>query len=123
MTASLTSALKSLPQVRVGRIVCGEKGEPVAEAALKHGVYRMCKKAGLRERSWHSARHYPERRIIPRRPVHAVVSGLDEKRTRDNQRPSRKVMSASPGRYRPGLCPEGEVRARALSLSFRSACR
>jgi hypothetical protein len=28
-----------------------------AEAALKHGVYRMCKKAGLRERSWHSARH------------------------------------------------------------------
>ena len=57
MTASLTAALKALSQVRVGRIVCGEKGEPVAEAALKHGVYRMCKKAGLRERSWHSARH------------------------------------------------------------------
>jgi integrase len=51
MTASLISALKSLSQVRVGRIVCADKGEPVAEAALKHGVYRMCKKAGLRERS------------------------------------------------------------------------
>ncbi|HEY0705764.1 MAG TPA: site-specific integrase [Polyangia bacterium] len=57
MTASLVAALKALPQVRVGRVVCGPKGEPVAEAALKHGIYRVCRRAGLREWSWHALRH------------------------------------------------------------------
>jgi hypothetical protein len=46
--------------------------------------------------------HYPDRRIIPRRQRRAVaklgISGPDEHRTRDNQRASRKVRSASPGR-------------------------
>ena len=47
----------ALPQVRVGRVVCGTEGVPVAEAALKHGVYRVCRLAGLPARSWHSLRH------------------------------------------------------------------
>jgi len=46
MTASLMSALKALPQVRVGRVICSATGEPVAEAVLKHGVYRVCRLAG-----------------------------------------------------------------------------
>ncbi|HEY0714667.1 MAG TPA: tyrosine-type recombinase/integrase [Polyangia bacterium] len=57
MTAALMGALKALPQVRVGRVVCSGRGEPVAEAALKHGIYRVCRRAGLRERSWHALRH------------------------------------------------------------------
>lgn len=57
MTASLVSALKALPQVRVGRVICAAAGEPVAEAVLKHGVYRVCRLAGLPERSWHTLRH------------------------------------------------------------------
>jgi integrase len=57
MTAALVAALKALPQVRVGRVVCGQGGEPVAEAALKHGIYRVCRRAGLRQRSWHAVRH------------------------------------------------------------------
>jgi integrase len=57
MTAALVAALKALPQVRVGRVVRGPQGEPVAEAALKHGIYRVCRRAGLRERSWHALRH------------------------------------------------------------------
>jgi hypothetical protein len=29
----------------------------VAEAALKHGIYRVCRRAGLPQRSWHAVRH------------------------------------------------------------------
>jgi integrase len=57
MTASLLSALKAGACVRVGRVVCGEAGEPVTEMALKHGVYRVCRRAGLPARSWHALRH------------------------------------------------------------------
>jgi integrase len=57
MTASLSTALRALPQVRVGRVVCGSDGAHVAEAALKHGVYRVCRRAGLPGRSWHTLRH------------------------------------------------------------------
>jgi integrase len=57
MTASLSTALRALPQVRVGRVVCGSDGAHVAEAALKHGVYRVCRRAGLPARSWHTLRH------------------------------------------------------------------
>jgi hypothetical protein len=32
-------------------------GSPVAEAVLKHGIYKVCRRAGLPERSWHSLRH------------------------------------------------------------------
>jgi integrase len=57
MTAALTSALRALPRVRVGRVVCGADGEPLSETALKHGIYRLCRLAGLPERSWHALRH------------------------------------------------------------------
>ena len=57
MTASLLLARRALTQVRVGRVVCGPDGDPVAEAALKDGVYRVCRQAGLPERSWHTLRH------------------------------------------------------------------
>ena len=57
LTGALMSALKALPQVRVGRVVCGAEGSPVAEAALKDGNYKVCGRAGLPPRSWHSLRH------------------------------------------------------------------
>ena len=57
MTAALASALKSGARVRVGRVVCGADGEPIGETALKHGVYRVCRRAGLPARSWHALRH------------------------------------------------------------------
>lgn len=57
MTGPLVSALKELSQVRVGRVVCGGEGVPVAEAALKHGIYRVCRRAKLPGRSWHTLRH------------------------------------------------------------------
>jgi integrase len=57
LTGALAAALKALPQVRVGRLICGPEGSPVAEAVLKHGIYKVCRRAGLPERSWHSLRH------------------------------------------------------------------
>lgn len=57
LTSAILSTLKSLPQVRRGRVICTPNGEPVAEAALKHGIYRVCRRAGLPERGWHSLRH------------------------------------------------------------------
>ena len=59
------NAIKGLAQVRVGRVICEPDGQPVAEAALKHGVYRVCRRAGLPERSWHTLRHYAESLIMP----------------------------------------------------------
>ncbi len=40
LTGALAAALKALPQVRVGRLICGPEGSPVAEAVLKHGIYK-----------------------------------------------------------------------------------
>jgi integrase len=57
LTSAILSTLKSLPQVRRGRVICTPNGEPVAEAALKHGIYRVCRRAGLPERGWHALRH------------------------------------------------------------------
>jgi integrase len=57
MTGSLVSALKEMSRVKVGRVVCGDEGIPVAEAALKHGIYRVCRRAKLPGRSWHTLRH------------------------------------------------------------------
>ena len=44
----LTGALKALPQVRVGRLICGPEGSPVAEAVLKHGIYKAAAVLGFR---------------------------------------------------------------------------
>jgi integrase len=57
MTGPLVSALREMSRVRVGRVVCGGEGIPVAEAALKHGIYRVCRRAKLPGRSWHTLRH------------------------------------------------------------------
>jgi integrase len=57
VTEPLVSALRGLAHVRTGRVVCGVDGLPVLETALKHGIYRLCRRAGLQERSWHALRH------------------------------------------------------------------
>ncbi len=84
---------------------------------------RLWAKALPRHVRFHDLRHYPASRITPRRRRQSGVACLGERGTRDNQRLSRKVRSASPGLKRFGTCPEEAMRARAFSLSRRSACR
>lgn len=57
LTSELLAELKALPQIRRGRVICNVDGKPVAEAALKHRIYRIFRGAGLRERGWHVLRH------------------------------------------------------------------
>lgn len=57
MTGSLLSVLNVGAPVRVGRVVRGATGDAIGETALKHGVYRVCRRAGLPDRSWHALRH------------------------------------------------------------------
>ncbi len=57
MTGTLHSALSALAHVRRGRVFVESSGEPVSEGLTKHRIYRICRMAGLPERSWHCLRH------------------------------------------------------------------
>jgi len=103
-------------------------GEPLCGDAISRVFRRSRDRARLpREATFHCLRHYPDCRIIPRRQAEAPysrrISVSDAHWTRDNQRLSRKVRSASSGRKRPGTCPEELVCARAFSFRRRSAWR
>jgi hypothetical protein len=101
------------------------------EAAVRDPVARA---AVLRAFGWGDRRKleiveirpYPAHRITPRRwgEVHAPPrdQAPSDRSMRNNQSFSRKPRSASSGRKRPGLSPEGRVRAMAFSLRRKSAC-
>lgn len=58
MTETLHDALRRLPAVREGLVVRGVLGEAKNEEnQVKNLMYRVCRKAGLPERGWHSLRH------------------------------------------------------------------
>ena len=58
MTATLHGALTSLATIRRGRVVRAPGGEDISEGLVKgHRAYRICRLAGLPERSWHTLRH------------------------------------------------------------------
>src|SRR5262249_4534564 len=58
MTEAVSSAVKSLDHVRSGLVIRDLEGEANSdENQLKNLMYRLCRKAGLPERGWHSLRH------------------------------------------------------------------
>jgi len=57
MTSTLIAALKALEVVRVGYVVRNDDGEPLTDGQTTHAVRRICRKAGLPERGWHSLRY------------------------------------------------------------------
>lgn len=58
MTDRLDGALRALPVVREGFVVRGILGEAKNEEnQVKNLMYRVCRKAGLPERGWHTLRH------------------------------------------------------------------
>jgi integrase len=56
MTERLLDALRSLPVVRTGRVVLPD-GEALTDGRTTHAIYRICRRAGLPERAWHTLRH------------------------------------------------------------------
>lgn len=57
LTPRLVEAIRSLPQIRKGRIVRGEDGEPITESIARNHMHRICRRAGLPEHLWHTGRH------------------------------------------------------------------
>lgn len=57
MTPTLHAALKSLDVVRTGYVVRNQDGTPKSDGVCASVIYRICRRAGLPERSWHVLRH------------------------------------------------------------------
>jgi integrase len=58
MTPHLLASLLAMPHMRRGPVVVAADGVAITEGRLKgHGIYRVCRLAGLPERSWHALRH------------------------------------------------------------------
>jgi integrase len=57
MTPRLAAHLRSVPRIHAGRVVANDASEPMTDTLSKHGIYRVCRIAGLPERAWHVLRH------------------------------------------------------------------
>jgi integrase len=57
MTSTVLAALKGLDVVRTGFVVRNLDGKPMRDGQTTHTIRRICRRAGLPERGWHSLRH------------------------------------------------------------------
>ena len=57
MTPLLYSVLQSLQVVRTGYVVRNMDGTQVSDSQARDEMYRICRRAGLPERGWHTLRH------------------------------------------------------------------
>jgi hypothetical protein len=57
MTPRLLAALKSLDVVRTGYVIRSRDGAPKTDGEVASALGRICVRAGLPERSWHTLRH------------------------------------------------------------------
>jgi len=57
MTDTLLAALKALEVVRTGNVIRNPDGTPIRDAQTSHATYRICVRAGLPKKGWHTLRH------------------------------------------------------------------
>ena len=57
MTSTLYEALKRMSTVREGFVVRNRDGSPKPDGETSHALGRICRKAGLPVRYWHTLRH------------------------------------------------------------------
>jgi integrase len=57
MTATLAAALRSLETIRTGFVIRNVDGSPKTDGQADHAIKRICRKAGLPWRGWHTLRH------------------------------------------------------------------
>ncbi len=57
LTTTLIDALKALQVVRTGLVVTNADGGPIRDAQANWTISRICRRAGLPVRGWHSLRH------------------------------------------------------------------
>jgi integrase len=57
MNTTLVEALRGLINIRRGFVVRNADGSPLTDGQTTHAIYRICRRAGLPERAWHTLRH------------------------------------------------------------------
>jgi integrase len=57
MTATLVAALKRLEVVRTGYVLRNPDGTPIRDGQAANALRRICRRAGLPPREWHTLRH------------------------------------------------------------------
>ena len=57
MTGKLSRVLRSLSVIREGYVVRNLDGSPLRDGQSSHAIYRICRRAGLPEKAWHTLRH------------------------------------------------------------------
>jgi integrase len=124
MTDTLEAALKGLAVVREGHVVRQSDGKALSDARSSHGIYRICRRAGLPERGWHALRHLRNPRRAARGELvePSALARAQADRRDDDLRPLRRCPppadsnSAARGRgghgrprragHRDARCPE-----------------
>jgi site-specific recombinase XerD len=57
MTEQLSRALKGQRHLRGNRVFLGSDGKPITRNEMKKPLWRICRRAGLRQIGWHVLRH------------------------------------------------------------------
>jgi Phage integrase family len=78
MTSTLEQALRRLEVVREGFVVRNLDGSAKTDGQANAVILRICRRAGLPEKRWHTLRHNAESRIIRR----ARADGVQHRRRR-----------------------------------------
>ncbi len=80
MTSTLHEALKRMETIREGFVVRSLDGTAKTDGQADAVILRICRRAGLPQRMWYTLRHYPDRRIIPRRHGLAAVARREQQK-------------------------------------------
>jgi integrase len=73
LPASAVSALKAHRHLRGERVFLDPNGEDYSVGAWRHGLYRACRRTGLRQVGWHVLRHTVASHLEPVRHSHEVA--------------------------------------------------
>jgi integrase len=75
MTATLHDALKRMSVIREGYVVRNVDGRRMSDGQAIRVISRVCRKAGLPQRLFHTLRHYAASRIMPTGDAVLLVRG------------------------------------------------
>jgi hypothetical protein len=78
--------LRSLEVVREGFVVRNLDGSQKSDGQANAVILRICRRAGLPEKRWHTLRHYAASRIMPTGDAVLLVRGVATRASRVSAR-------------------------------------